>query len=37
VGPRSVSLTAALIILCAYTVAFLVRLGSGPPQRQSAR
>jgi hypothetical protein len=37
VGPRSVSLTAALIILCAYTVAFLIRIGSGPPHRQSAR
>jgi hypothetical protein len=37
VGPRAVSLTAALIILCEYTVTLLIRIGSGPPQRQAAR
>jgi hypothetical protein len=37
VGNRADALTAALIILCAYTVAFLVRITSGPPQGQPAR
>lgn len=37
VGDRAVALTAGLIILCAYTVAFVVRLASGPPQGQPAR
>jgi hypothetical protein len=37
VGDRDDALTAALIILCAYTVAFLLRISSGPPQGQPAR
>jgi len=37
VGNRADALTAALIILCAYTVAFLIRITSGPPQGQPAR
>ena len=37
VGSRADALTAGLIILCAYTVAFVVRLSSGRPQGQPAR
>ena len=37
VGDRADALTAALIILGAYTVAFLLRISSGPPQGQPAR
>lgn len=37
VGHRADALTAALIILCAYTVTFLLRISSGPPQGQPAR
>jgi hypothetical protein len=37
VGTRADALTAGLIILCAYTVAFVVRLSSGRPQGQPAR
>jgi hypothetical protein len=37
VGHRADALTAGLIILCAYTVALLIRLASGPPQGQPAR
>ncbi|MGD0196699.1 MAG: hypothetical protein ABSC56_02150 [Solirubrobacteraceae bacterium] len=37
VGTRADALTAALIIFCAYTVMFVVRLASGPPAGQSAR
>jgi hypothetical protein len=37
VGHRSYGLTAALVILGAYTIAFVVRLKSGPPQGQPAR
>jgi hypothetical protein len=37
VGNRAVALTAALIILGAYTVTFLLRITGGPPQGQPAR
>jgi hypothetical protein len=37
VGHRADALTAALIILGAYTIAFVVRIRSGPPQGQPAR
>jgi hypothetical protein len=37
VGSRADALTAGLIILCAYTVAFVVRLSSGRPQGQPAQ
>jgi hypothetical protein len=37
IGPRAVSLTAALIIFFEYTVTFVIRLGSGPPQSRVAR
>jgi len=34
---RQDGLTAGLVILGAYSVALLIRLGSGPPQRRPAR
>jgi len=37
VGTRADALTAGLIILCAYTVAFVVRISSGRPQGQPAQ
>jgi hypothetical protein len=37
VGQRAYGLTAALIILCAYTVTFVIRLLSGPPQGKPSR
>jgi hypothetical protein len=37
VGDRADALTAGLIILCAYTVALVIRIASGPPQGQPAR
>jgi hypothetical protein len=37
VGDRADALTAGLIILCAYTVALVVRIKSGPPAGQPAR
>ena len=37
VGQRSYGLTAALVILGAYTVALAVRIKSGPPQGQPVR
>jgi hypothetical protein len=37
VGNRADALTAGLIIICAYTVALLIRIASGPPQGQPAR
>ena len=37
VGQRAYGLTAALVILAAYTVSFAVRVTSGPPQRKPAR
>lgn len=36
VGQRAYGLTAALIILGAYTVTFVVRITSGPPQGEPA-
>jgi hypothetical protein len=37
VGGRRDGLTSALIIFGAYTVAFAIKVFSGPPQRRSAR
>jgi hypothetical protein len=37
VGNRADALTAGLIIVCAYTVALVIRIASGPPQGHPAR
>jgi hypothetical protein len=37
VGNRADALTAGLIIVCAYTIALVIRIASGPPQGQPAR
>lgn len=37
VTAREDGLTAGLVILGAYSVALLIRLGSGPPQQRTAR
>jgi hypothetical protein len=37
VGSRADALTAGLIIVCAYTIALVIRIASGPPQGQPAR
>jgi hypothetical protein len=37
IGSRADALTAGLVIVCAYTIEFVVRLTSGPPSGQPAR
>jgi hypothetical protein len=37
VGGRPDGLTAAIVIFCAYTVAFVIRVMTGPPQKGRAK